>query len=65
MRKKTYLKNVGVLLSEEQFDQLVLITDRKEMTISEYIRNAIKLKMDSDMREMKEKRLMKEDVENV
>ena len=65
MRKKTYLKNVGVLLSEEQFDQLVLITDSKEMTMSEYIRNAIKLKLDSDMRKMKEKRLMKEDVENV
>ena len=65
MRKKTYLKNVGVLLSEEQFDQLVWITDGKEMTMSEYIRNAIKLKMDSDMRKMKEKRLMKEDVENV
>ena len=65
MRKKTYLKNVGVLLSEEQFDQLVLITDSKEMTMSEYIRNAIKLKMDLDMRKMKEKRLMKEDVENV
>ena len=65
MRKKTYLKNVGVLLSGEQFDQLVWITDGKEMTMSEYIRNAIKLKMDSDMRKMKEKRLKKEDVENV
>jgi hypothetical protein len=65
MRKKTYLKNVGVLLSEEQFDQLVWITDGKEMTMSEYIRNAIKLKMDSDMRKMKEKRLMKGDIENV
>ena len=65
MRKKNYTKNVGVLLSEEQFEQLVWITDRKEMTMSEYIRNAIETGMDSDMRKMKEKSIMKGDNENV
>jgi hypothetical protein len=41
MRKKTYTKNVGVLLSDEQYKKLIQITDEIEMTLSEYIRTIV------------------------
>jgi len=41
MRKRSYTRNVGVLLSEDLYQQVVSITDRMEITISEFIRNAV------------------------
>jgi hypothetical protein len=60
MRKKTYKKTVGVLLSEEQFKQLVWMTDQLEMTLSEFIRNAVEDKMNSTLRQLKQERLEQE-----
>ena len=45
MRKKKYLKNVGVLLTDEQYEQLVQITDECEMTMSEFIRETVQEKI--------------------
>jgi hypothetical protein len=53
MRKRLYIRNVGVLLSEDSYLQLVNITDKLEVTISEYIRGLVE-------NEIKEK----ENVEN-
>ena len=57
MRKKTYTKNTAVLLSDEQYDRLLWITDRLEMPLSEFIRMAVDEKMDSELRRLKQERL--------
>ena len=57
MRKKTYTKNTAVLLSDEQYDKLLWITDRLEMPLSEFIRMAVDEKMDSELRRLKKERL--------
>ena len=41
MRKKRYSRNVGVMLDSETYQQLVSITDEKEITISEFIRGIV------------------------
>ena len=53
MRKKTYTKNVAVLLSDDQYDRLLWITDRLEMPLSEFIRMAVDEKMDSELFRLK------------
>ena len=53
MRKRLYTRNVGVLLTEDSYQQLVNITDELEVTISGYIRDLVE-------NEIKEK----ENVEN-
>ena len=42
MRKRLYTRNVGVLFSEETYQLLINITDKLEITISEYIRDLVK-----------------------
>ena len=59
MRKKIYTKNVAVLLSDEQYDRLLWITDRLEMPLSEFIRMAVDEKMDSELRRLKQERITK------
>ena len=41
MRRRLYTRNVGVLLSEDIYQLLINITDKLEVTISEYIRDLI------------------------
>jgi hypothetical protein len=41
MRKKKYFHNVGVMFDEETYQQLVLVTDGKEVTLSEFIRGLV------------------------
>lgn len=41
MRKKNYKKNVGVLLTDEQYKQLIDITDKLEVTLSGYLRDLV------------------------
>ena len=41
MRKKKYTKHVGVLFDDKTYDLLVKVTDKKEMSLSEFIRTAI------------------------
>ena len=53
MRKRLYTRNVGVLLTEDSYQQLVSITDELEVTVSGYIRDLVE-------NEIKEK----ENVEN-
>ena len=45
MRKKKYIKYVGVLLTNEQYEQLVQVTDKLEKTMSEYIREIVQEKI--------------------
>ena len=59
MRKKTYTKNIAVLLSDDQYDRLLWITDQLEMPLSEFIRMAVDEKMDSELRRLKQERITK------
>jgi hypothetical protein len=52
MRKRLYTRNVGVLLTEDIYQQLIDITDTLEVTISGYIRDLV------------EKHLLKKENEN-
>ena len=45
MRKKKYFHNVGVMLDEETYQQLVLVTDEKEVTVSEFVRGLVQEKL--------------------
>jgi ABC-type lipopolysaccharide export system ATPase subunit len=41
MRKKLYTRNVGVLVTEDSYHQLINITDKLEVTVSGYIRDMV------------------------
>jgi hypothetical protein len=41
MRKRLYTRNVGVLLTEDSYKQLIDITDELEVTVSEFIRGLV------------------------
>jgi hypothetical protein len=41
MRKKKYSRNVGVMFDEETYREMVSITDQKELTVSEFIREIV------------------------
>ena len=45
MRKKRYSKNIGVMLNEPLYRMLVQITDDKEITVSEFVRQLIENKL--------------------
>jgi len=45
MRKKKYLKNVGVLLTDKQYKELVQITNKREVTMSQFIREIVQHKI--------------------
>ena len=45
MRKKHYTKNVGVLLSDKTYAQLIEATDKAEKTFSNFIREIIEDKL--------------------
>ena len=41
MRKRSLTRQVGVVMSEETYDQLIEITDQKELPVSEFIRGIL------------------------
>jgi hypothetical protein len=41
MRKKTFTRNVGVLLTDELYQRIVSITDKQEITLSEFVRGSL------------------------
>jgi len=45
MKKKLYIRPVSVTMSDEMFDQIKEITDLGEISISDYIRDAIQEKL--------------------
>jgi predicted DNA-binding protein len=51
MQKKRYTKNIGILVSNEMFDQLVAVTDEQEITISKFIRQIIEQHLNEQGRE--------------
>lgn len=55
MRKRNYIRQVGVLLAESTYQELIRITDELEITISEYVRDLV----EKEFREKKEKGTIK------
>ena len=51
MRKKRFTKNIGILVSNATFEQLVDVTDRLEITVSKFIRQLIEEKLNTTGRE--------------
>ena len=45
MKKKVFIRPVSVVLPDEMFDQIKIITDAGEISISDYIRVAIHEKL--------------------
>lgn len=45
MKKKVFIRPVSVVLPDEMFDQIKIITDAGEISISDYIRVAIQEKL--------------------
>jgi hypothetical protein len=45
MRKRNFTRQVGLILTEEIYNQLIEQTDREEVTVSEWIRQAIEEKL--------------------
>ncbi len=43
--KRKFKKQVGVLFSDDIFDLLIEITDRKELPVSEFIRDIVEEKL--------------------
>ena len=51
MQKRRYTKNIGILVSNETFDQLIEVTDEQEITISKFIRQLIEERLNEVGRE--------------
>jgi len=51
MRKRLYTRNVGILLTEDSYQQLINITDKLEVTISKYIRDLVEKKLKENHKE--------------
>jgi predicted DNA-binding protein len=45
MRKRHFTKQVGLILSEETYNQLIEQTNKEEVTVSEWIREVIEKKL--------------------
>ena len=45
MRKKVYVKQLGVPVSEEMYGELVDFCDEQELSVSEWVRGAIETKL--------------------
>ena len=45
MRKKVYTRQIGVLFSENIYQELIRITDEVEISVSEFIRQIVEEKL--------------------
>jgi len=51
MRKRLYTRNVGILLTEDSYQQLIDITDKLEVTISGYLRCLVEKELRKNQKE--------------
>jgi hypothetical protein len=56
MRKRHFTRQVGLILSERTYEQLIEQTDREEVSISEWIRSAIEKKLFGEKKEIRNER---------
>ena len=53
MRKKILTRQVGVLFSEDTYEELIRITDKIEISISEFIRSIVEKNINQKKKEDK------------
>jgi hypothetical protein len=51
MRKRIYTRNVGILLTEDSYQQLIDITDKLEVTLSGYLRHLVEKELGKNQKE--------------
>ena len=51
MRKRVYIKPIGIMVSEEMYDGILEICDQEELAISDYVRSAIEFKQSQDIKD--------------
>ena len=51
MRKRTLTRQVGVMLSEETYQQLMKVTNQKEISLSEFIRDVVEEGLNEGIKE--------------
>ena len=47
MRKRSLIRQIGVLFTEDEYDKLIRITDMQEIPISKFIREIVETKLNS------------------
>ena len=48
MRKVNYTRHIGLLITEDMFQQILKITDKREIPISQYVREVLKDRLSND-----------------
>ena len=48
MRKRVYIKPIGIMVSEEMYACINQICNDRELAISDYVRSAIELKLSQE-----------------
>lgn len=48
MKKKLFTRSVGVMFTEEMYFKIKEITDREDIGISDFIRQAVELKLEKE-----------------
>jgi predicted CopG family antitoxin len=51
MRKKKYINYVGVLFDDDTYSKLVRITDKAEVSLSEFVRTVVETKLKNENEE--------------
>ena len=51
MRKRTLTRQVGVMLSEKTYQQLIKVTNEKEISLSHYIRDVVEEGLNEGIKE--------------
>ena len=55
MKKKSYTRPVSVVLSDAMYEQISELTEQREISISDYIREALQEKLENENTTKKEK----------
>ena len=50
MRKRVYVKQLGIPVSEETYSEIVDLCDEQELSVSQWVRDAIEMKMSQEQR---------------
>jgi len=45
MRKRLFIKSIGIMVDEVMYEKIMHICDVKELAISEFVRDALELKL--------------------
>jgi Arc/MetJ-type ribon-helix-helix transcriptional regulator len=54
MKKKVFIRPVSVVLSVEMYEQISELTDQQEISVSDYIREALQEKLANEKATIKE-----------